>query len=77
MSLESTGSRCAQIARQIQVHDRIISTEEIVRKIDAVTEGDVLAMARTIFEGAPTLTTMGPARNIPTLDSLHNALKAA
>ncbi|MUG89969.1 pitrilysin family protein [Bombella sp. ESL0385] len=77
MSLESTGSRCAQIARQIQVHDRIISTEEIVRKIDTVTEGDVLAMARTIFEGAPTLTTMGPARNIPTLDSLHNALKAA
>ncbi len=77
MSLESTGSRCAQIARQIQVHDRIISTEDMIRKIDAVTENDVLAMARTIFNGAPTLTTMGPARNIPTPDALHAALCSA
>lgn len=77
MSLESTGSRCSQIARQIQVHNRIISTEDMIRKIDAVTEEDVLAMARQIFNGTPTLTTMGPAKNIPSPDEIHAKLVAA
>ena len=41
MSLESTGSRCEQLARQIQVFGRVIPTEETVAKINAVTPADV------------------------------------
>src|SRR5665811_1290082 len=41
MSLESTGSRCEQLARQIQVFGRVLSTEETVQKIMAVTPADV------------------------------------
>ena len=37
MSLESTGSRTEQLARQIQVHGRVIPVEETKAKIAAVT----------------------------------------
>ncbi len=41
MSLESTGSRCEQLARQLQVFGRIIPVNETVTKINAVTVDDV------------------------------------
>ncbi len=37
MSLESTGSRCEQLARQLQVFGRVIPVTETVTKINAVT----------------------------------------
>ena len=37
MSLESTGSRAEQLARQLQVHGRVIPVEETKAKIAAVT----------------------------------------
>ena len=52
MSLESTGSRCEQLARQWQVFGRIIPTAETVAKIEAVTEADVRAAAAKIFRRA-------------------------
>ena len=36
MSLESTGSRCEQLARQMQVFGRIIPTAETIAKLNAV-----------------------------------------
>ena len=41
MSLESTGSRCEQLARQMQVFGRVMPTAETVGKINAVTAEDV------------------------------------
>ena len=41
MSQESTGSRCEQLARQIQTFGRVIPTEEVLGKINAVTEADI------------------------------------
>ena len=41
MSLESTGSRCEQLARQMQVFGRVVPTAETVAKINAVTTADV------------------------------------
>ncbi|WP_256888270.1 M16 family metallopeptidase [Acidomonas methanolica] len=76
MSLESTGSRCEQIARQLQVHGRVIPTAETVAKIDAVTEADIIAAARRIFSGAPTLTAIGPVSGMPDLDSIRERLAA-
>ncbi|MXV44137.1 insulinase family protein [Saccharibacter sp. 17.LH.SD] len=76
MSLESTGSRCSQIARQLQVHGRIIPTDEIVRRIDNVTEDDILSVARSLFEGAPTVTSVGSANTIPQPHDIHSFLTA-
>ncbi|MBS1084873.1 M16 family metallopeptidase [Gluconobacter sphaericus] len=76
MSLESTGSRCEQLARQIQVHNRPVPTSETVAKIDAVTEADILRVARTIFSGTPTFTAIGPVGNMPSLEDITARLAA-
>jgi predicted Zn-dependent peptidase len=76
MSLESTGSRCEQLARQYQVFGRLIPTAETVAKLNAVTLDDVRRSARRLFRGRPTLASIGPAQNIQTLDSLMERLAA-
>ncbi|MBF0887578.1 MULTISPECIES: M16 family metallopeptidase [Gluconobacter] len=76
MSLESTGSRCEQLARQIQVHNRPVPTSETVAKIDAVTEADILRVARTIFSGTPTFTAIGPVGTMPSLEDITARLAA-
>ncbi|MDE2575993.1 MAG: insulinase family protein, partial [Rhodospirillales bacterium] len=76
MSLESTGSRCEQISRQIQVFGRVMPTAETVAKIEAVTTGDVERAAARIFRAAPTLAVMGPAERVPSLPSIAERLAA-
>jgi predicted Zn-dependent peptidase len=74
MSLESTGSRCEQLARQIQVFGRVLSTQETVEKILAVTRDDVLHAAARHFRGKPTLAAMGPAGRVPGLAAIADSL---
>ncbi len=76
MSLESTGSRCEQLARQIQVHGRIIPVAETVAKIEAVTVEDVRRAAARIFRGRPTLAAMGPTDHVPHLAEIADRLAA-
>jgi predicted Zn-dependent peptidase len=76
MSLESTGSRCEQLARQIQVFGRVLSTEETVRKIMAVTPEDVQRTAVRHFRSKPTLAAMGPAGRVPGLGAIAERLTA-
>ena len=76
MSLESTGSRCEQIARQIQIFGRIISTSETVAKLNAVTLDDISRCAVRIFSGTPTLATVGPADHVPSLPMITDKLAA-
>ena len=76
MSLESTGSRCEQLARQFQVFGRLIPTAETVAKIDAVTVEDVRRAAARVFRGRPTLAAMGPAERVPGLPQIVERLAA-
>lgn len=74
MSLESTGSRCEQLARQWQVFGRIIPVEETISKINTVTTADVCAAARSIFRGRPTLATIGPVEQVPSFSTIVERL---
>jgi predicted Zn-dependent peptidase len=76
MSLESTGSRCEQLARQLQVFGRVVPTQETVAKLNAVTTEDVRRAAARLFRGAPTLATMGPAERVPVLADIVEKLAA-
>lgn len=76
MSLESTGSRCEQLARQLQVHGRIIPVEETKAKIAAVTVEQVQAAAARAFRASPTLAALGPAGKVPALPSIVEKLAA-
>ena len=76
MSLESTGSRCEQIARQMQLFGRIIDTQETVAKIDAVDEASMIRAAETLFRSRPTLATIGPVGSIPSFEAISQRLVA-
>jgi len=76
MSLESTGSRCEQLARQWQIFGRIIPAAETVRKIEAVTREDICKVAARIFRTRPTLATIGPVAQVPKLTSIIDRLAA-
>jgi predicted Zn-dependent peptidase len=76
MSLESTGSRCEQLARQMQVFGRIVPTAETVAKINAVTIPDVQAAAGRLFRAAPTLAALGPAGRVPPVSVIIDQLAA-
>ncbi len=76
MSLESTGSRCEQIARQLQVFGRIVPVEETVAKINAVTIDHVRHAASRHFRAVPTLAALGPAERVPRLADIADRLAA-
>jgi len=76
MSLESTGSRCEQLARQLQVFGRLIPTAETVARVNAVTLDDIGRAATRIFRGRPTLAAMGPTDHVPHLPSIADRLAA-
>ena len=76
MSLESTGSRTEQLARQLQVHGRVIPTEETKQKIAAVTIEQVQEAAMLAFAGKPTLAALGPATKVPSLMQIAESLAA-
>jgi len=76
MSMESTGSRTEQLARQIQVHGRIIPVEETKARIAAVTIEQVQEAARAAFRAPPTLAALGPAAKVPGLAEIAGRLAA-
>ena len=72
MTLESPAARAGQIARQILLFGRTIPIEELVGRIDAISVGDVRALAETLVTGSkPTLAAVGP------LDGMISAEKLA
>jgi predicted Zn-dependent peptidase len=61
LSLESTPSRMASLARQEMVFQRYVSMDEIAAGIDAVTAEEIQQVARQIFNGERiALTALGP-----------------
>jgi predicted Zn-dependent peptidase len=76
MSMESTGSRCEQLSRQLQIFGRVIPTAETVAKLEAVTVEDVRRAAARLFRAVPTLATMGPAKRVPGLSAITGRLAA-
>jgi len=59
MGLESVQSRCDHLARQLQIHDRIVSPAEIVAQIDAVTLDQARTAALNALAGGEALASVG------------------
>ncbi|ADZ71809.1 M16 family metallopeptidase [Polymorphum gilvum] len=77
MALESPAARAGQIARQILIHGRTLSLEEISRKIDAVSADMVRRVAAETFAGsAPTLTGVGPVSGLAPVGDIAARLGA-
>ena len=70
MSLESTSSRCEQLARQMIVFKRPLPIDEIIAKIEAVDPPAVLDVARRLFSGKPALAALGPLSNVESYEEM-------
>jgi predicted Zn-dependent peptidase len=74
MGLESTNARCEQLARQLMVHGRIQSVEEVVAKLDAVDQEAVLRVANRLFRTSPTMAAIGPLGKVASYDQIREKL---
>lgn len=74
MSLESTSSRCEQAARHLMVFGRPLTTEEIVRGVEAVDDAAVRRVVKRLIASPPTLTGLGPISALPDLGALTRRL---
>src|SRR5262245_16519746 len=59
LSLENTGSRMSDLARQEIYYGRQAGMDETLEKIEAVSAGDVQRVANEILVGAPTMSVLG------------------
>ncbi|MGK2285152.1 M16 family metallopeptidase [Pedomonas sp. V897] len=75
MGLESCSGLSEQIGRQLLLFGRVISTAEIIERIEAATAEDIRAAAvRMVQSGPLTLATVGPSSRVPGVDTLQARL---
>jgi predicted Zn-dependent peptidase len=60
LGLEDTSARMSRIAKAELVYDELPSVDELLRRVDAVTIDDVLALAAEYLAGTPALGVVGP-----------------
>lgn len=60
LGLEDTGSRMSRVGKGELAYGELLSVDEILARIDAVTLDDVRAIADEVLGAAPTLAVIGP-----------------
>jgi predicted Zn-dependent peptidase len=66
MSLESTFNRMSRMAKSMIYYERLLSIEEIIKALDAVTVADVGQVAQEIFRPEHcAMVVLGPALTAP------------
>ncbi len=72
-ALEAPGGRIERIARQLLTWGRLIPVDEVVQRIDSLTEEEIRAAGKTAMAGNPTLVSIGPIKKLPPLAKLIKA----
>jgi predicted Zn-dependent peptidase len=76
MGLESTSNRCEQLARQMMIWERPLSTEEIVARIDAVDRAAVRRVVGRLLRSRPTVAALGPLHGLEAIELIAARLAA-
>jgi predicted Zn-dependent peptidase len=61
LGLEDSGSRMSRIGKAELVHDELLSIDEVMARIDAVTLEEVRELAAELFARGEVLAVVGPA----------------
>lgn len=61
LGLEDSGSRMSRLGKAELVHDHLLSIDEVIARIDAVTLDEVRQVAADVFGGPEILAVVGPA----------------
>jgi len=62
MSLESSSARSEQLARGVLIHGRVLTSQEIVEKVDRVTPDAIRTYAERLVAGTPSVAVVGAGR---------------
>ena len=77
MSLESSGARAEQMARQVLTYGHMLSPAELIEKVEAVTGEDIRRLAAGIFSSAATVTEVGAGAQSAQWRKLMSTLREA
>ena len=66
--LESSSARAEQLARQILIYGRPLSTEELIEKVEQVQASDLQALVARMIASPLSLATVGPIVNVARFD---------
>lgn len=76
MSLESSSTTAEIIARQVLLFNRVIPTEEIVKRIEIINAEELQVLARQVFSSTPTYALLGcGGYKYPSFDEVKALLK--
>jgi predicted Zn-dependent peptidase len=76
MSLESTSTRCEQLAQHLLIHGKPFDPTDIVRCIEAVDGAAIRRVVERWRAGPPTLTALGPLGRLENFDRVRARLEA-
>jgi predicted Zn-dependent peptidase len=74
MSIESTGARCEQIARQLMIFGQLMTASEIINMVEAVDVAAIKRVAARLTAGPPAFATLGPTVSVESLDKIDARL---
>jgi len=66
--LESSSARAEQLARQILIHGRPLTTEELIEKVEQVQAADLQALVARMLSSPLSLATVGPILQVARFD---------
>jgi predicted Zn-dependent peptidase len=66
--LESSSARAEQLARQILIHGRPLTTAELIEKVEQVQASDLRAMVAALLASPVSLATVGPILHVARFD---------
>ena len=75
MSLESSSASAEMIARHHLIYGRLLTSDEIMAKINAITKEDLLSTARELFSSNPNYTLLGNFDKYPSYDEIKKNLE--
>lgn len=74
MSHESAASRASQIARQMLLFGRPITTEELVDRLSKLTVERLTDLSSRLFSTRPTIAAIGPVSALPAFETIGDSL---
>jgi len=60
LGLEDTGSRMSRLGKGELLYDELLTVDQVLAAVDAVTPDEVRAVAREVYGGRPSLAVIGP-----------------
>ena len=60
LGLEDTGSRMSRLGKGELLYDELLTVDQILARVDAVTPDEIREVAREVLGGAPSLAVIGP-----------------